>query len=125
MYFKKLGPMILRSFKKQLHKVKEPKCGEKQDRWEEKSHYSCLAFLGMKLVEARKDLKDQSRLLAHGQVGNCAIDEKYNSQIVLMLFIFKIQVKFVKVDMVAKNEKSDKCFSFDVLTPNDLLHLRK
>jgi hypothetical protein len=31
----------------------------------------------------------------------------------------------VKVDMVAKNEKSDKCFSFDVLTPNDLLHLRK
>jgi hypothetical protein len=29
----------------------------------------------------------------------------------------------VKVDMVAKNEKSDKCFSFDVL--NDFLHLRK
>jgi hypothetical protein len=31
----------------------------------------------------------------------------------------------VKVDMVAKNEKSDKCFIFDVLTPNNLLHLRK
>jgi hypothetical protein len=31
----------------------------------------------------------------------------------------------VKVDMVAKNEKNDKCFCFDVLTPNDLLHLRK
>jgi len=27
--------------------------------------------------------------------------------------------------MVAKNEKNDKCFCFDVLTPNDLLHLKK
>lgn len=58
-------------------------------------------------------------------MGNCAIDENRNSQIALMLFVFKIKVNFVKVDMVAKNEKSDMCFSFDVLTPNDLLHLRK